>query len=201
MSVGLATISADHAGQAATQPSTTPAAVAAGRHGTFTVELIKPLDSRKLKEGDAVEAKLTGNITLPSGATVPRGTNVLGHVTEAKARSKSDSQSSLGISFDKIAGPDGEDTPIHGVIQAVAPNPNDEITTGDYIGYHGLDEATAKPPKPDNRRDPIPILNETSQGALGIKNMQLGAGGVLTSSGKEVKLDSGTRMLLNVTMP
>lgn len=201
MSVGLATNSTAHAGQAATQSSTTPTAAATTpKHGAFTVELIKALDSKKLKEGDAVEAKLTGSITLPSGAKVPRGAKVLGHVTEAKARSKSDSQSSLGISFDKIAWPGGEDTPIHGVIQAVAPNPSEEITTGDYIGYHGLDEATAKPPKPDNRRDPIPILNETSQEVLGIKNMQLGAEGVLTSTGKEIKLDSGTHMLLNVTI-
>ncbi|MGA2369650.1 MAG: hypothetical protein ACLPPV_09995 [Candidatus Korobacteraceae bacterium] len=199
MLVGLAPNSTAHAGQAAAQSSTTPAAVAAKSHGTFTVELVKPLDSKKLKEGDAVEAKLTGGITLPSGANVPRGTKVIGHVTEAKARAKTDSQSSLGISFDTIAQPSG-DTSIHGVIQAVAPNPNEEITTGDYIGYHGLDEATAKPPKPDNRRDPIPILNETSQGVLGIKNMQLGAGGVLTSTSKDLKLDSGTRMLLNVTM-
>ncbi|MGA8874331.1 MAG: hypothetical protein WCC25_03030 [Candidatus Korobacteraceae bacterium] len=189
-------------GFATAQSSAAPAkATTKNSHGTFTVELVKTLDSRKVHEGDAVEAKLTGSITLPNGAKVPRGAKVLGHVTEAKARSKSDSQSSLGISFDKIAWQGGEDTPIHGVIQAVAPNPNDEITTGDYIGYGGLNEATEKPPKPDTRRDSIPILNETSQGVLGIKNMQLGPAGELTSTGKEVKLDSGTRMLLDVTVP
>jgi hypothetical protein len=186
-------------GLAAAQSSAASAS-ATGKHGSFTVELVKALDSRKVHEGDAVEAKLTGGITLPNGAKVPRGAKVLGHVTEAKARSKSDSQSSLGISFDKISWQGGENTPIHGVIQAVAPNPNEEITTGDYIGYGGLNEATEKPPKPDTSRGPIPILNQTSQGVLGIKNMQLGPAGELTSTGKEVKLDSGTRMLLNVTV-
>ncbi len=195
----LALSPAAHAGQAATQSSTKPTAGVTKAHGTFTVELVKALDSKKLKEGDAVEAKLTGGITLPSGSTVPRGAKVLGHVTEAKARVKNDAQSSLGISFDKIAWPGG-DTAIHGVIQAMAPNPNEEITTGDYIGYHGLDEATTKPPKPDTRRGPVPLLNDTSQGVLGTTNMQLGGGGVLTSTGKDIKLDSGTRMLLNVTM-
>src|SRR5271165_5704032 len=66
---------------------------ASGGHGTFSVELAKALDSKKLKEGDEVQAKLTGSITLPSGATVPRGTMLIGHVTEAKARSKNDSES------------------------------------------------------------------------------------------------------------
>ncbi|MGA2369649.1 MAG: hypothetical protein ACLPPV_10000 [Candidatus Korobacteraceae bacterium] len=200
VSVSLAN-SAAHAGQAATQSSTTPAAGAAGRHGTFTVELIKPLDSRKLKEGDSVEAKLTGGITLPSGVAVPRGTKVLGHVTEAKARSKNDSESALGISFDKVAGSGGGETPIHGVIQAVAPNPNEEISTGGYIDYAAdLEKGSATLPGPDTRRGSTSVLNETSVGVLGIKNMQL-ASGVLTCTGKEVKLDSGTRMLLNVTMP
>jgi hypothetical protein len=188
---------------AAGQPQTAPSAASKGaakKHGTFTVELVKSLDSKKLKEGDPVEAKLTGGITLPNGATVPRGAKVLGHVIEAKARSKSDSESSLGISFEKIAWQGGEDMPIHGVIQAVAPNPNEEITTGDYIGYGGLNETTEKPAKPDTRRGPVPILNDNSQGVLGIKNLQLGPDSVLTSPGKEVKLDSGTRMLLNVTL-
>ena len=132
---------------AAQSPAASAKAATGNSHGTFTVELVKALDSKKLKEGDAVEAKLTGGITLPNGAKVPRGAKVFGHVTEAKARSKSDSQSSLGISFDKIAWHGGEDTPIHGVIQAVAPNPNEEISTGDYIGYGGLNEATGETSK------------------------------------------------------
>jgi hypothetical protein len=35
---------------------------------------------------------------------------------------------------------------------------------------------------------------------MGIKNLQLGANGVFISSGNEVKLDSGIRLLLEVTM-
>jgi hypothetical protein len=201
VSMGLATNSANPAGQGAAQSSTTPSASKANpKHGTFTVELVKALDSKKLKEGDVVEAKLTGSITLPSGATVPRGSKVIGHVTEAKARSKSDAESSLGITFDKIARPGGEDAPIHGLIQAVAPNPNDEISTGGYIDYGAdLEKGSATLPGPDTRRGAMPLLNEASVGVLGIKNLQL-ANAVLTSTGKEVKLDSGTRMLLNVTI-
>lgn len=171
-------------------------------HGMFPVELAKSLDSKKLKEGDQVEAKLVNSITLPDGKTLPRGTMLIGHITEAKARAKKDSESALGISFDKIALSGGEDLNIHSVIQAVAPNPDAGVTSAENgVGYTDLKEATDAPaPPPGSGQGPIPLLNEQSQGVLGIKNLQLGPGGVLTSTGKEVKLDSGTRMMLNVTM-
>jgi hypothetical protein len=178
-------------------------ATSAGKtHGTFTVELTKALDSKKLKAGDPVEAKLTGEITLPNGTPVARGTNIVGHVTVATARSKGGSDSTLGIVFDKIARSGGEDTPINGVIQAAAPNPNADLSSGGGGVDYGntLKAAGANPPNPDTSRPPVKLLNEQSVGVLGIKNLQLGPDGVFTSSGKEVKLDSGTRILLNVTM-
>jgi len=179
--------------------STTPSSPAAPRHhGIFTVELVKSLDSRKLKSGDSVEATLTSGITLPDGSTVPRGAKIIGHITEAKARSKSENESSLGISFDKIAAPSG-DVPIHGVIQALAPNPNEEVTAGS-IEYNDLGKGGVTDPPLNTSHGPTPLLNETSVGVLGIKNLQLDPKGVLTSTSKEVKLNSGTRILLNVMM-
>jgi len=169
-------------------------------HGTFTVELTKSLDSKKAKVGDAVEAKLIAGITLPNGTMVPRGTKVVGHVTEAKARSKSESESSLGIVFDKFVRSGGEDTPVNGVIQAVAPNPDEELSTGGGVGYTDLKQATTAGAAPDTRKGPTPILNDQSQGVLGMKGMQLGPQGVITSSGKDVKLDSGSRILVSATM-
>jgi len=189
------------AAQAAMQSSGAQSATTTGgSQGLFTVQLVKALDSKKLKEGDPVEAKLTESITLPSGATVPRGTKLIGHVTAAKARSKNDSESTLGIVFDKIVRPGVEATPIKGVIQAVAPNPNPELTTGSGVGYTDLKQAAAASAAPDGHQGSTQHLNDQSVGVLGIKNMQLGPEGALTSSGKEVKLDSGTQMLINVTM-
>jgi hypothetical protein len=149
-----------------------------------------------------VEAKLTGSITLPSGATVPRGTKVLGHVTEAKARSKSNAESVLGIVFDQIIQPGGGETKIKGVIRAVAPNPNVATPPGTIRDLYGVDLAAATTASVATTLNApsVPLLNEQSTGVLGISSLQLGPGGVLTSSGKEVKLDSGTRMLLNVTI-
>lgn len=180
------------------QPVATQSATAGG-HGTFSVELAKALDSKKLKEGDAVEAKLTGSITLPSGATVPRGTTLIGHVTEAKARSKNDSESALGISFDKIVLGKGEDVPIKGVLQAVAPNPNGDVSTGAYLDQGPSLRMATQSQTPSTVSEPKPVLTDQSTGVLGYKNMTL-KDGVITSTGKEVKLDNGTRFMLNVAV-
>lgn len=194
-----ASLTAMVGGQAAAQSSATQSATGGG-HGTFSVELAKALDSKKLKEGDEVQAKLTGSITLPSGATVPRGTMVIGHVTQVKTRSQNDAESTLGISFDKIVLGKGEDAPIKGVIQAVAPNPNTSITSGNQPVDYGVTlRAAMAPPSPDLSHPQTPILNDQSTGVLGFKNMTL-KDGVISSTNKEIKFDNGTRFMLSVTM-
>jgi hypothetical protein len=103
--------------------------------------------------------------------------------------------------FDKIVRPGGEEVQLHCVIQAVAPNPNADLNTGNNINPGDLTEATlTHSAGRDTARSTTQSLNETSIGVLGIKNIQLGADGILTSSNKEVKLDSGTRLLLNIPM-
>ena len=169
--------------------------------GRFIVELAKSLDSKKLKQGDEVDAKLTGEVTLSNRPPFARGAKVIGHVTEATNRSSSDPQSTLGLVFDKIIRPGGEEIQVHCIVQAVAPNPNADLTTGSNVAYGDLTQATlTHSVGRDTTRGATQGLNEASIGVFGIKNIQLGPDGVLTSSGKEVKLDSGTRMLLNVTM-
>ncbi len=170
-------------------------------HGTFTVELVKGLDSRKLKEGDAVEAKLTGGITLPDGTVVPRGTSIVGHVTQASARAKHDSESALGISFDRIASPGGGKTLIKGVVLAAAPNP-EPTGSPDATGniYTRLDSATEASVVDTQTSRPVPLLSDKSRGVLGIEDLNLRPDGVFTSGGKEVKLNTGIRLLLSVTL-
>jgi hypothetical protein len=191
---------AAHTGQAATQPATAHSATTSQARGFFKIELTKSLDSKKLKAGDEVEAKLTSGIVTTDGVSIPSGTKVIGHITEAKARSNHDSESTLGIVFDKIVRRGGEDTPIKSVIQAAAPNPNSGANSSGGVGYSGLNEAAQKNSLPTGTNQSVPVLNEQSRGVLGIKNLQLGSEGVFISSGKEVKLDSGIQLLLDVTM-
>jgi hypothetical protein len=186
--------------QTATQPQPSQKSANAGHHGVFTVELLKPLDSKKLKEGDQVEAKLVGGITLPNGSQVPAGTKVAGHITQVKAASKSAPESSLGISFDKLVRPGGEDTPIKGVLQAVGPKPNADLNTGGYIDSGPSLRMLTQSQPPNMQKPATKTVTDDSTGVVGFKNMQMGSDGVLTSNGKDLKLDAGTRMLLNVTI-
>lgn len=187
---------------AAAQPTMAAAAARSARHGTFTVELTKSLDSRKLKQGDTIVAILTGGITLPDEVKIPRGAQVIGHIVEAKSRSKQDPKSSLQMTFDKLIGPGNRAIPILTTVRALAPNPNANLTTGTMADAYGINLAdvttrsvvnTLTPP-------PIPLLNDESTGVLGFSDLQLGPNGTLVSTGKDVKLDRGTRILLNVMM-
>src|ERR1019366_7440730 len=175
-------------GQASTQPSSSPAppqtttpAGAAKGHGVMPVELTKSLDSKKLKEGDPVTGRIAADLRMKDGTAIPRGSKVTGHVTEAKARSK-------------------------GEIQAVAPNPNagtqdTGVPARMASAGEGTSAGTSMPPPPStptSQQTGRPILNAQSKGVLGIHNLQLGENSVLISTGKNVSLDSGTQLMLQV---
>ena len=139
---------------------------------------------------------------------IPSGSKVIGHVTQATARSKGAPDSTLGMVFDKIEISKGKDLPMNGVIQSVAPSLGEKGPTTGGAGSNVLwahDEAgtsagTTPAPMPTNNdmnsHVAVPIVIATSQGVLGVKNLQLDAHGVLSSPGKEVKLDNGMQMLI-----
>src|SRR6185437_13282251 len=51
-------------------------------------ELVKSLDSKKVKEGDPVNAKVSMDLLSGGKIAIPRESKLVGHVTEAKARGK-----------------------------------------------------------------------------------------------------------------
>jgi len=159
--------------------------------------LASSLDSKKLKVGDEVVFKTAANFSLTDGNTIPRGTKIVGHVSEAKARSKGDAQSSLAITFDRFDMPDRKTMAISGGIRAVGPDLSDARPSGGGVGYTDLQQATYSPSVNIAPRS-VPTLSEQSVGVVGIKNLQLSADGVLTSDGKSVKLESGYQVLLQL---
>jgi len=89
---------------------------------TFEAELSKGLEAKKCKPGDRVEAKASKDVksSADGKVVVPKGSKILGRVTEAKARGEGQSQSALGIVFDKAVTKDGREIPLNVVVQAVA---------------------------------------------------------------------------------
>jgi len=108
------------AGQSGNQSAQAAAANQLAAGSTIHASLVKPLDARKCKPGDEVVAKTTQNVKSNGEVVVPKGSKVIGHVTEAKARSKGESQSALGIAFDHAVLKDGSQVPLTASIQAIA---------------------------------------------------------------------------------
>jgi len=179
--------------------------------GAFPATLSKSLDSKKLKEGDTVICQTSVVMHARSGFLISSGSKVIGHVTQAQARSKGDPQSSLAIVFDKIEISKSEDISINGVLQAVGPSLGDTgLTTtagpgslggsGSRGGSGGSAGTTAAPMSgtyggtgnPSSTR----ILTRDSKGVIGIHNLEMNDKNVITSTGKEIKLDSGTQLMI-----
>jgi hypothetical protein len=200
-------------GQASAPAQATPAAIG---HGSFPGKVTKTLDSSKLKVDDTVELETAGAFKLPDGTLVPKGSKLTGRVTEAKARSRGDSESQLTLTFNQLIIANGKQLSIKGTVQALYP-PADEpmgpnmSTAGTSAGGSAGGSSPAAPSQSggigitnaksgsdtQSTSTPQGLMDMKATGVQGMDNLQLD-NGVLTSKGKSVKLGSGVRMILRV---
>ena len=218
----------------------------------FNAALSSPIDSKKCKPGDAVNARTTEAVKSEGRTVIPKGSKVVGHVTQASARAKGESESALGIVFDKAILKNSREIPLSVGIQAIAAAQNNASAAGsdmDMTGSMGASAAgsgrgalggvtsaaggaagavtntaanvggaaggavnsaaNAGGSIAGASRGAVGGLNaagqltSNSQGVFGLNGLNLSAavsnstqGSVITSAGKNVHLDNGTRMLL-----
>src|SRR5881396_2238195 len=215
-----------------------------------------PVDSKKCKPGDPVNARTTEAVKSEGKTVIPKGAKVVGHVTQASARAKGESESALGIVFDRAILKRGEEVPLSVGIQAIAAAQTGASAAGSDIDTMGGMGASAAGSGMAGGRGALGgvtsaaggavgavtntaasaggvaggavnsaanaggsiagaskgavgglnaagQLTSNSQGVFGLNGLNLNAaasnatqGSVVTSSGKNVHLDSGTRMLL-----
>ena len=106
-----------HLGKSSTQAaSSSQLATGTTMHAT----LEKPIDARKAKPGDQVVARTTSNVKSNGKVIIPKGSRVVGHVTQAQAKSKGQSASQVGIAFDRAVLKNGQQVPLNASIQALA---------------------------------------------------------------------------------
>jgi hypothetical protein len=86
---------------------------------TVEAELVKPVDAKKCKVGDEVLAKTTHDVKSEGHVVIPKGSKLVGHVTEVKAHSKEQATSELGIAFDHAILKNGTEMPMAMGIQAL----------------------------------------------------------------------------------
>jgi hypothetical protein len=201
-----------------------PSAGLSGRTA-LQVELTNGIDAKKAKPGDPVGAKLTQDVKSGGKIVLHRGAKLVGHVSEAKNISKENPESRLGIVFEKAAGKHGEEFAFRAVIMALAP-PREESTniagdptklsSGPTMGGQpfgagnavGGPSASAAPAIDAATRGSSGGLTAESRGAIGLPGIALRPsvvnglqGTVVVSGDHNVKLDSGTQMILLVSGP
>jgi hypothetical protein len=147
--------------QTASSASAAPSAVSADNSrlnasladgSPIVAELSSSVDSKKIKQGDAVNARTTADIRADGKTIIPKGTKLIGHVTEAAARAKGGADSSLGIAFDKAILKGGEELPLNVAIVAVAPPPSSPMSGQNMSNAGGA--PLASPGGPSNMGRP-----------------------------------------------
>jgi hypothetical protein len=90
-------------------------------HAGSTVQatLAKPVDAKKSKVGDEVLARTTYDVKSEGHVVIPKGSKLVGHVTEVKAQTKEQATSELGIAFDRAVLKNGTEIPLAMSIQAI----------------------------------------------------------------------------------
>jgi hypothetical protein len=225
---------------------------------SLQAELTKSLDAKKAKPGDEVSAKLTQDVKQNGKVVLHKGSKLVGHVTEAQAKSKENAESKLGVVFDKAVLKGGEEVAFNGVIQAVAPPVQGALSVagdensslgsgmgsgssmgggrsgggiapigaatsaaGSTVGAVGntagsvsntagsVTNSTGAVNGAVNRTAGVAAngaLNSAAHGVVGMQGVDLTSaaagsaqGSVISSASRNIKLDSGTQMILQVT--
>ena len=236
--------SAQASAAGAAHPDDTSANLASG--SSVNAVLTKPVDSGRNKPGDPVSAHTTQPAKTEGGTSIPKGSTLIGHVSDARAAADGQAGSSMGIVFEKAVTRDGREIPLRNVgIQAVAAaETSAESTAGDAgammgagggagsrgggllgrttgaVGGSagsglgttrgvgplaaGATGALQAGPGAMGGLDAAGMLSGGSTGVFGLRGLSLSGGtadaatgSIMTSTGKSVHLDQGTRFLLS----
>ncbi|MDQ1408553.1 MAG: hypothetical protein QOJ41_288 [Acidobacteriaceae bacterium] len=105
-------------------------------NGTLiNAELTGSLDSKKVKPGDAANARTVSDLKSSDGRTIlPKGTKIIGHVTQASARSAGQPESALGVVFDKAIFKNGQEILLNAGVQAVGAPPSSSFDSNQAAG-------------------------------------------------------------------
>lgn len=104
---------------------------------TLNAVLSDTVDARKSKPGDPVKAKTSEDLKASGNVVIPRGTRLVGHVTEARAAGKSDAQARLGFVFDRAELEGGRQIPLHTAFYALAAPEGAWADRGPASGFGG----------------------------------------------------------------
>ena len=99
----------------------TAAPVAQASSPEIHAVLDKIVHPKKVKVGDEVVARMTDSTKLKDGTELPKGTRIVGKVTEVKMKADKEGPSKLGLLFDKAQLKEGKEVPVTMALVSVAP--------------------------------------------------------------------------------
>ena len=179
--------------QAQAGASSSTSAAATAQHGqanaglangtAFNAALSSPVDSKKCKPGDAVNARTTEAIKSEGKMVIPKGSKLVGRVTEASARGNGETESALGILFDKAILKNGQEIPLNVAIQALASAQGGASMAGDEMDTMGGLSGSAAGSGMAGGRGAIGGVSSAAGGAVGtVTNTAATAGGVASGT-------------------
>ncbi|MCU1332594.1 MAG: hypothetical protein JWM08_1586 [Candidatus Angelobacter sp.] len=207
-----------------TTPQTDLSSAGSFRPGAGTIivaELIGPIEAKKLKIDDLVECGVTQDLLYQGKIIIPRGARVAGHVAEVTLSSKAQSQSRLGLIFEKIVLKDKREltfeypavvaalaAPIkRGVVPTTRPEEmpvqmqKGRTTGGALIDALDSNASLAGANMPSSKG----AIGAANRGVIGVKGLTLEPvgphGAVILSLKGDVKLVPETQLVLLVVDP
>jgi hypothetical protein len=203
---------------------------------TMSAELTSALDSKKVKQGDVVNARTTNALKSADGRTIlPAGAKLTGRVTQASSRSAGQPDSTLSLVFEKATLKNGQavGAPVSSASSSSGPADVAPMGSGTGTMAGSAGRTNSNNPGMDGTRSNVPAAtsgpvdsatgsteasagtgssegdwNSNSHGVVGLSHLTLSAAGgsnpqgsAITSTGKNVHLDSGTRLILVTQAP
>jgi hypothetical protein len=108
-----------------------------------TGELTSKLDSKTAKAGDKIELKTTEKATMADGTVIPKGSKIMGHVTEAQAYVANTDNGRLTLQFDQAEIKSGQSMPIKSAIQTINPAGSDAASSAMPMGGGSAPQASS----------------------------------------------------------
>jgi hypothetical protein len=151
-------------------------------------ELQGNVDSKTAKVGDRVVLKTTAKAQTSDGSIIPKGSRLVGRVTEVQAHNSDRAVAQLGIAFDHAELKNGQSVAIHSLIRTVHPAP--AVAAIDTMGSDDSIGAPMSPSMSGGRMgagsQPVgggaqPIAGGRGSGPLGAGGGPLGPNGTATN--------------------
>jgi hypothetical protein len=88
---------------------------------SVTGELQGKLDSKTAKPGDNVTLKTTEKVQASDGTVIPKGSRLIGHITEVQPHASDRTIAQVGIAFDRAELKNGQSLQVHSLIRTIRP--------------------------------------------------------------------------------